>query len=137
MIVDASVAMKWLRPEPDTAAALQLLDRIDLTVPDSLYWELGHALTRLRRQRIITADAAREVWERLNGFVINRVHAGAHVDEAFDFSLRLNASFYDCLYLALAVAVDDVLVSADQRFINTATAAGLSARVVPLAAAVA
>jgi predicted nucleic acid-binding protein len=134
MIVDASVAMKWLRPEPDTAVALQLLGSIDLTVPDSLYWELGHALTRLGRQRVIAADKARDLWDRLNGLPITRVHAGAHMGAAFDLSLRLNASFYDCLYLALALTVDEVLVTADQRFLNAAAAAGLAAHVVPLVA---
>ena len=45
MIVDASVAMKWLRPEPDTAIALQLLGRSDLIAPDSIRWNAPDGLS--------------------------------------------------------------------------------------------
>ena len=42
------------------------------------------------------------------------------LDEAQTLALQLNASTYDCLYLALALKEGATLVTADVRFLNAA-----------------
>jgi predicted nucleic acid-binding protein len=53
-VLDASVAVKWVLPEPDSAKALSIRDdyRIgthELIAPDTLPVEVCHALTRAER----------------------------------------------------------------------------------------
>lgn len=62
-ILDASVALKAVLPEPDAGAALALLDEFrrglhELHVPDIFPAELAHALTRAERKNIIAQGDA-------------------------------------------------------------------------------
>ncbi len=118
MIVDASVAMKWLIPEADSVAADSLADRDDLMAPGVLPFEVGDVLTKQIRRGAISAEAAREAWNVFRTTPLQIMAAGAEVDDAFDLSLQLGVNFYDCVYLALAIRQDDVLVTADESFVR-------------------
>lgn len=48
--------------------------------------------------------------------------SGDFVRSAFDIALELSHPIYDCLYLATALGMDDLLVTADQRFLPVAAA---------------
>lgn len=54
---------------------------------------------------------------------VSRVPVRLHADElllplAFDMALELQHSLYDCIYLALAVALDAQLVTSDRKLIE-------------------
>jgi predicted nucleic acid-binding protein len=40
-------------------------------------------------------------------------------EKAFEIALEIGSSIYDCLYLALAEALDSNMVTADRRFFQT------------------
>ncbi len=122
MIVDASVAIKWLIAEIDSPAAEPLADRTDLTAPSVLPIEVGYVLTKLTRRGEISAEGARNAWGVFRTTPLRIVELGPEVDHAFDLSLQLGASFYDCLYLSLAVILDDVMVTADHSFVRAVRA---------------
>jgi predicted nucleic acid-binding protein len=63
-VVDASVAVKWYLPEPESDAAGRLLDpEHDLIAPDLLFAEVGNALwKRWRRGEIGSATCATRSW---------------------------------------------------------------------------
>ena len=44
LVIDASVAIKWVVPEPGTIDALALLDRFELRAPDLLVAECADVL---------------------------------------------------------------------------------------------
>ncbi len=119
MILDVSVTVKWLITERWTDQARSLLvGRSDLAAPDLVDLEAASVLTRKARQRIIDDDEAirlRLVHETMP--VERFAWRGFEVD-AFEMGLRLFATFYDCVYLAAAVVRDDVLVTADNKFLN-------------------
>ena len=123
MIIDASIVVKWLVEEEDSAQAATLAGRGDLHAPSTLTVEIGHVLTKLARARTISRDEARVAWDDLGGMPLVLLPADRLLRPAFDLSLRLNASYHDCVYLALALAMDDVLVTADGRFVRSVRSA--------------
>ena len=116
MIVDASVGVKWLSPEPDDALADGLLERLDLAAPDLFKLEIGHLLGKLHRRGGASAQFIRDAWTELDEMPVRLQPTGELLDQAFDLSGRLGAAIYDCVYLAMAESNDDVLVTADERF---------------------
>ena len=103
-----------------------------------LHVELGHTLTKLSRRRLITPADALNAWRELREADILIYDDEALLDPAVELSLALNASFYDCVYLALAVETADQVVTADERFVRAVRAApDLASRVLTLAEATA
>jgi predicted nucleic acid-binding protein len=122
LVVDASVVLKWHLNEADSALAASLLGRADLCAPSTLMVEAGYVLTRLVRNRVISQTVARGVWSDLAASPVDLIDDEALLDDALEHALRLGAGFYDCIYLALASATGDVLVTADERFVNAVRA---------------
>ncbi len=119
MIVDASVGVKWLVPELGRDLALALLARLDLAAPDLLKLEIGHLLGKLRRRGEMSPQFIRDAWAEFDELPVQLQPAGHFLDHAFDLSFGLGAAIDDCVYLAMAEASDDVLVTADERFART------------------
>jgi predicted nucleic acid-binding protein len=123
VIIDASVALKWALTEPDSEVAAGLIGRGDLSAPAILHIELGYTLTKLARRRLIAPADVLDAWRDLRQADILIYDDDALLDPAFELSLALHASFYDCIYLALAIETADQVVSADERFIRAVRAA--------------
>ena len=86
---------------------------------------------------MITPADALSAWRELGGANVLIYDDDALLDPAFELSLALNASFYDCVYLAFAVETADMLVSADERFVRAIRASAAHAgRILTLAEAV-
>jgi predicted nucleic acid-binding protein len=134
MIVDASVAFKWIVLEADSDVARPLLTRTDLMAPAIINVEIGYVLTKRVRQRSLSQDLARTAWRDLASYPVVLVDDAPLLDTAFGLSLNLGAAFYDCVYLAQAVRDDDVVITADERFIQAVRSApGVGRRVKSLA----
>ncbi|HEY5409155.1 MAG TPA: type II toxin-antitoxin system VapC family toxin [Caulobacteraceae bacterium] len=132
MIIDASVGVKWLLWEPDRGLAFALLEREEIAAPDLIKLEIGHVLGKRLRRGEISVRFAAEVWRTLNETPVRLEPFRDHLERAFALSLETGTALYDCVYLALAEAEDDVLVTADERFaraIRQARDSDLAARV--------
>lgn len=115
MIVDASVAVKWLIAEDGSDAADALLLADGLGAPDLLFAEVANVLWKGWRRGDFTRlpDGLETLAEC---FVL--VTPGANlVLAAADLAVQLNHPAYDCFYLAMAIAEDQQLVTADRRFL--------------------
>lgn len=130
-VVDASVAAKWLAPEPDSPQAEALLDD-ELIVPDLLFAEVGNILWK-KQMRGEMAAAAAQLGARWLLQQPMQVHDSASLlADALTLALRLKHPAYDCFYLALATRLDLPLITADARFharCQAADAGGLGERV--------
>jgi predicted nucleic acid-binding protein len=114
-VIDASVAAKWLAPEPDSTLAEALLDD-DLIVPDLLYAEVGNILWKKQMRGEMEATTV-QVGARWLLQVPMRVHDSASLlADTLALALQLQHPAYDCFYLALARREDVQLVTADRRF---------------------
>lgn len=114
-VIDASVAAKWLAPEPDSPFAEALLDD-ELIVPDLLFSEVGNILWKKQLRGEMDAAAAQVGARWLLQVPLQAHDSAGLLAEALRLALQLQHPAYDCFYLALAQRIDAPMVTADRRF---------------------
>ena len=115
IVIDASIALKWVVPEPDSDAANAV--RIDELIAPSLWLvEAANALWRLIRLGEITTEAAFSRLIALANAPVSSVPVEPHVEAALKLATEIDHPVYDCLYLALALHYATEVVTADRRF---------------------
>lgn len=129
LVVDASVAVKFLVREPGNAEARRLL-----ALPDSLIapdWILAEAAStfwkKVKRSELLVVHAERHLSD-LPRFFETLYPSVDLVRDAFDWSIKLRHPIYDCIYLALAVRENCRLVTADVEFAEAVARGGLEDR---------
>jgi predicted nucleic acid-binding protein len=120
LIVDASVAVKWIVAEPLRDEALELVRQNDVVVPDLLAVEVRNALVNRVRRRLATAEEARRAASAFRAIPLIVEPSADRLDEAFDLALAFEHPIDDCIYLALAVVRQFTLVTADRRMFDLA-----------------
>src|SRR2546426_11155840 len=119
-VLDASVAVKWVLPESESAKALWLRDEFrnrvhELIAPDIFLVEIAHALTRAERRGILQPrEASAKLADVLTTSPDLCPH-GSFLLRAVEISSRFRIGVYDCLYLALAEQEQCEFITADQR----------------------
>jgi predicted nucleic acid-binding protein len=124
--VDACVAAKWVLP----AAGEELLDQanrlierhvkrdLQLLAPALIEAEIGNVLWKaVRRKRISSADAETSL-RRFSELGIEIVPTSGLIERSLQITISCDRSFYDSLYVALALATRTDLVTADERLVN-------------------
>ncbi len=124
MVVDASVAVKWVLPEPDSGPAVALRGGNALIAPSLVIAEIGNALWK----SVLRGDV-----DQSDAFAALRI-AIAHFERivpidqlaarALELAVDLRHPIYDCLYLALAERERVPIVSADARLLSAAKRIG-------------
>ena len=123
LVVDASVAVKWVLLEDDSERARALIGAEPLVAPDFLLLECANVLAQqVRRQRLSTDDAAAGL-RIIQAAGLRLVASPPHVVEAQRLAMSLGQTVYDSLYLAVALAEGAVLITADSRFAAAAKSA--------------
>jgi predicted nucleic acid-binding protein len=107
LVVDASVALKWVLQEPDSHLAEALLRfEEDLLVPDFWLGEATNVLWLQVRRKLLLPDEAREGLGLLRTQIRPTPTADMDLHEvALEIGLAVNHSTYDTLYLAFAIAM--------------------------------
>jgi predicted nucleic acid-binding protein len=119
VVVDASVALKWVIPEVLSDRAETLRGRADrLLAPDLLLPEAANALWKKLIRREITAREAAQALDLLMASGLDVRPSGPLLGRALELARRLRHPVYDCVYLALAQGEDATLVTADQRLLT-------------------
>lgn len=120
VVVDASVALKWVIDENGKESADALLDE-DLIAPSLWRLEAANALWRLARRGEITPAEATEKLAVLGDAPVATSPLAVDLDAALSLAHQLGHPVYDCLYLALAVRENTYVVTADARFLAAAS----------------
>jgi predicted nucleic acid-binding protein len=115
MVIDASVAIKWVVPEVGSEAASDLLGR-ELCAPSLWLAEAANALLKKARRGEITQGEARLRAQDLADAPIEPIELPILLPSAMRVAGELGHSIYDCFYLAAALVRDSTLVTADRRF---------------------
>ena len=116
LVVDASIAFKWLVTEPDSAAAVSLFQNHNLIAPDVLLAECRNAALTHVRRGTISIEQAKQAEQDLETLRLHTLPSVTFLPHAFTLALELSHPIYDCIYLAAAIASDRILVTADERF---------------------
>jgi predicted nucleic acid-binding protein len=123
-VVDASVAVKWgLRDEgsiihADAVLDLYQLGVIDLVTAECLRYEVAGAIRKAHRTRRVTENEARVALETFLAIAVPHAQDDRLVISAYELSVRTGCSFYDGMYVALAVSLQRPLILADRRLRN-------------------
>ncbi len=123
VVVDASVAVKWVLPETgsDRAAAIRTADD-DVLAPSLVHAEIGSAIWRAVLRGDVPAAEARRDLKVAVGHYRRIISLAELVDRALELATRLRHPIYDCFYLALAERERCALITADRRLIAAAKA---------------
>ena len=129
LVVDASVAVKWLVDEPEHIAARGLLDRSEqLLAPDFVFVETANVLWKKVLRRELTGQQAVEGVDSLPRLFDTVIPSGLLVARAVRIAIEMAHPVYDCLYLACCEQVDADLVTTDARLVAKMRAASSGAR---------
>ena len=130
VVVDASVAAKWFLPEIHSEAATRLLDpTISLYAPDLIVPEFGNILWKKVRRAEITRTEGAEILRAFGALPLELRPSSALLAAAFELAVALDRSVYDSLYLAVAVAEECAMVTADTKFHSVVAASSLASHV--------
>ena len=118
-VIDASVAIKWYLPEEHSihAARLPLL-AVSLHCPDLLFAETGNILWKYVLRSECSHGKAVAILKELQALSMKVWDTSQLAVEAFNIACRTKRTFYDSLYVALAVRIDCRLVTADLKLYN-------------------
>jgi predicted nucleic acid-binding protein len=119
VVVDASVAAKWLLPEADTAVAMRLLNsNFRLHAPDFVALEVASVVWKRVRRGDNSRPEGETMLSLLSSVPLIRHPSSDLVDAAFDIAMTYGRSVYDSVYVALAVREEAQVVTADRRLYN-------------------
>ncbi len=128
MIIDASVAFKWLVEEEDSDLAFKLVDRGALAAPTLIHSEVANALWKAVGRGEFSVEGCAEQMAELSRLIVTDDSVGLAA-RALELGVELAHPVYDCLYLALALARDEVVVTADLRFCRAVAGSAYAANV--------
>ena len=120
MIIDASVAIKWVVEEDGSDAARALAGQ-KLEAPDLLPVECANVLWKKTLVRDLTLQEAALALRELRSAPVALAVSSPLLDAALALSAALRHPVYDCVYLALALDRKAVLVTADKRLVRAVT----------------
>ncbi|MGH3799179.1 MAG: type II toxin-antitoxin system VapC family toxin [Pseudonocardiaceae bacterium] len=124
LVVDASVALKWVVTEPGSEEAAALLDEmadgaVALLAPEHLVGEVANGLRKRVAQHVLTVEDACSALDAIAHLELTFV--GGAGFRCLPAALNWGITAYDALYVLLARDFDAVLVTADERLHAAAT----------------
>lgn len=122
VVIDASVALKWVLEEEGFLAARRLVETELLAAPDLLFVECANVLWTKTRKFGLSGQDALAAMQIIENAPVRSIQGRPHVAAAQRISLELGQSAYDSLYLAVALAERMIFVTADAAFSRAALA---------------
>jgi predicted nucleic acid-binding protein len=131
LVIDASVAIQWFLPEAHSISAIRLLGaERELLAPDLLFAECGNVLWKRWLRKELEPEVIPAILSDLRRMNVKIVPTAVLAEEASAIAVKYRRSFYDSLYLALAVIAQSRMVTADKKLCNALRGTPLAARVV-------
>ena len=122
LVVDASIAVKWLVQEEDSVNANSLMDQQhEMLAPGFMALEVGNTLLQKVRRGAFSQNQAFRLSQRIFALPVEWIDTTSLTPEAIRLALELNHPVYDCIYLALARQADALVVTADSQFAGVLT----------------
>lgn len=118
IIIDASVAIKWVVPEVGTDAALALRIEHELSAPELIVPEIANILWKKFQRGELQGTEAEIATELLENAGIELISMRNLLGKATSLAILLGHPAYDCVYLAAAIEAHLPFVTADTRLIR-------------------
>ena len=129
-ILDASVAAKWFLGPPQESLVPQAFDLLQsftlgecrLLVPDLFWCEIGNILRKAVKQDRLTESQCMKAIAALEAIQVVSYPARPLLRNAMRIAGLYDRSVYDATYAALAIEMDAVFITADERLVNSLAA---------------
>ncbi len=118
LVIDASIAAKWVIEEENSTEALSLREGRTLIAPDLIATEYTNILWKKVRRGEISKEEALLAIQALAGGGVQLEPSYYHLATAVGIAIELDHAVYDCVYIALAIHRGAHFVTADQRLLN-------------------
>jgi predicted nucleic acid-binding protein len=118
LVIDASIAVKWVVEEDGTPEALALRQKAKLIAPELLVAECANILWKKVQKKQLLREEALLAARLLQGAEIELLPMRSLLEAATQFSIEIDHPAYDCLYLALAIENKCQFVTADERLLR-------------------
>lgn len=133
LVVDASVALKWVVNEPGSEHANALLTdfaagAVSLVAPEHVVGEIGNGLRKRVAQDILSTDAAAAALGAIAALELEFLGGADRWFRSLRAALDWQVTTYDALYVLLALDLNAELVTADLRLADAALAKSLPVR---------
>jgi predicted nucleic acid-binding protein len=128
IVIDASVAVKWVLDEPNVEAATALR-AYELIAPAFWLLEAASVLWRRSRSGEFNTDDALEFLLELQNAPVASLPIEPYLGSALRLAADVSHPVYDCLYLAVAIQHETHVVTDDRRFAAIAARPGFAGRV--------
>lgn len=130
LVIDASVAVKWVVEEEHSEAAARLIDdQIRHLVPPHFWIEVANALWRKASRGELPAGEPALKLAELSAARLDVVDAPLLHERALELALLLDHPVHDAAYVAVALWESARLVTADGPLRDAIDAAGLGEHV--------
>lgn len=124
IVIDSSIALQWVLPEPGAEEAYRYARANDVISADVLLVEAANVLAKKVRAHTMSGDEAVRGLELITSGVRRLVSVQVLVTRALELSIKLGHPAYDCVFLACAEQEGGVLATRDAAFIKRATERG-------------
>ena len=129
-VLDASVAAKWVLPARDenlieesrTVLESYMAGRLNLSVPDLFWTEMGTILWKAHRLKRMTAESVEDGLARLMDLNIRMLPSRSLLAGALAIGISFDRTVCDSVYIAMAVTTGRPLLTADERLANALAA---------------
>lgn len=117
MVVDSSVIVKWVLPEPDSDAARRLMGAW-LIAPALWRFEAAAVVAKWVKDGRLSIERAPFRLATMMAAPVDTSDTADDLPAALALANRLRHPLYDCLYLAVALRAGVELVTADTEFVR-------------------
>lgn len=133
VVVDASVALKWVVSEDGSEQANTLLadladGTITLAAPEHLVGEVANGLRKRVAQGVVSAEDALAALEAIVALELELLGGTRRWLQTLQASMDWQLTTHNALYVLLALDLDAELVTADDRLANSARERSLPIR---------
>ena len=131
LVVDSSVAIKWVLPQPNSPQALDILEqhqtgKLRLLAPDLIYAEIGNIVWKLSHFGRLSQDDGLKALQLFQSIKLGITPSQALLETAYQFALTYKRTVYDSLYVVLNQRSKCSLVRDDNKLVNALNLAPIS-----------
>ena len=124
VVLDASVAVKWFLDDEEFVSEARALfealraDRVSLCAPATLHAEFGHAMRGAFLDKRVRHALLLDACNTMASSPLEIVEVAGLTTAAMQLALKHAGSFYDAIYVALAIREDVQVVTSDRSMCN-------------------
>jgi predicted nucleic acid-binding protein len=118
LVIDASIAVKWVVEEDGTADALAIRRRARLLAPELLAVECANIFWKKVQRGELSMEEALLAARLLQAAEIEFPPTRSLLEAATRIAIEIDHPAYDCLYIALATERNCLFVTADERLLR-------------------